>query len=63
VCKSEEKRPLGRHGHTWQNINEMGLKEIGWERRLDSSGSRCGPMAGSFEDGNKPSGSIKVLIP
>jgi hypothetical protein len=63
VGKSEEKRPLGRHRRRWESNNEMGLKEIGWGRRLDSSGSRCGPMAGLCEDGNEPTGSVKVLIP
>jgi hypothetical protein len=27
---------------------------------LDSSGSGYGPVTGSFEDGNEPSGSVKV---
>jgi hypothetical protein len=40
----------------------MDLKGIGWERRLDSSGSRCGPVASFCEDGNESWGSVKGLI-
>jgi hypothetical protein len=36
----------------------MDLSEIGWDG-LVSSGSGYGPVEGSFEHGNKPSGSIK----
>lgn len=59
VGKSEEKKPVERHRRRWENNSEMGLKG----RRLDSSGSRCGPMVGFCEDGNEPSDSVKVLIP
>jgi hypothetical protein len=37
----------------------MGLKEIGWRCGLDSTGAGYGPVAGSCEYGNEPSGSIK----
>jgi hypothetical protein len=29
VTKPEEKRPVGRGGHRWENSSNMGLKEIG----------------------------------
>jgi hypothetical protein len=39
---------------------KMDLREIGWDG-LDWSGSREGPVEGSCEHGNKPSGSLKCL--
>jgi hypothetical protein len=31
VGKSEGKRPLGRHGHKWEDIIKIDIVEIGWE--------------------------------
>jgi hypothetical protein len=53
VGKPEEKRPLGRPRRRWvDNRDRMGLYG------LDRSGSGEGPVEGSFEHGNEPSGSI-----
>jgi len=38
--KPEGKRPLGRHGHRWEDSIRMDLRQIGWGKcGLDSSGS------------------------
>jgi hypothetical protein len=31
VGKPEGKRPLGRHGHSWEEDIKMDLKDIGWD--------------------------------
>jgi hypothetical protein len=31
VGKHEGKRPLGRHGHRWEDNIRMDVREIGWE--------------------------------
>jgi len=31
VGKSEGKRPVGVHRHTWEDIIRMNLRETGWE--------------------------------
>jgi len=31
VGKPEWKRPLGRHGHKWEDIIKIDIVEIGWE--------------------------------
>jgi hypothetical protein len=31
VGKPEQKRPLGRPGHMWEDGIEMDVREIGWE--------------------------------
>jgi hypothetical protein len=38
------------------------LDKMMWTCELDSTGSRHGPLAGSFEHGNDPSGSIEEGI-
>jgi hypothetical protein len=43
----EEKRPLGRPKHRW---NDVKIDHTGWRGR-DSSGSLPGPVAGSCEYG------------
>jgi hypothetical protein len=43
----------------WEDNIKMDLRETGFEGGLDSSSSRQGPVAGSCEHGNEPSGSIK----
>jgi hypothetical protein len=37
----------------------MDLREVGWGRRLDQSGSGQGQVAGSCVYGDEPSGSTK----
>jgi hypothetical protein len=58
--KPEGKRPMGRPRHKWVGNIKMDLKRdrMGWYG-LDQSGSGGGPVEGSCEHGNKPSGSIK----
>jgi hypothetical protein len=34
VGKSEERRPLGRPRHRWEDNIKMDLREVGWGRRL-----------------------------
>ena len=49
VGKPEGKRPLGRPRRRWEDNIKMDLQEVG-----------CGgQVAGNFERGNEPSGSIK----
>jgi hypothetical protein len=58
VRRPEGNELLGRPRRRWvENIN-MDLERIEW-RVLDRSGSGSGPVEGSFEHNNKPSGSIK----
>jgi hypothetical protein len=60
--KSEGKRPLGRHRRRWVDNIKIDLREIGWDGMvwygLDRSDSGEGPVEGSCEHGNEPSGSI-----
>jgi hypothetical protein len=60
VGKSEGKRPLGRPRHRWVDDIQMDHKRdrMGWYG-LDRTGSGYGPVEGSFEHGDEPSGSIK----
>jgi hypothetical protein len=39
VGKPEEKRPLERLRRRWEDNIKMDLREVGWESRLDQSGS------------------------
>jgi hypothetical protein len=55
VGKPEGKRPLGRPRSKWEDNIRMDLGEIG----LDWCGSGSGPVEGSCEHGNEPTGSIK----
>jgi hypothetical protein len=48
VAEPEGKRPLGRPRCRWVNNIKIDLGETGW-----------GPVEGSCEHGNEPSGSIK----
>jgi hypothetical protein len=60
VGKAEERRPLGRPGHRWEDNVTMGLQEVGWLHGLgDFFGLGQGQVAVSCESGNEPSGSIK----
>jgi len=52
VCKTEGKRPLGRHRRRWDNIKWTTMRQVAW-CRLDLSGSRTGLLAGSSGDSNK----------
>jgi hypothetical protein len=51
------------HPRRWVNNIKMDLREMGWDGMgwygLDRSDSGWGPVEGSCELGNKPSGSIK----
>jgi hypothetical protein len=53
VGKPERKRPLGRHRRRWEGNIIMDLKryKVG-SCGLDASGSRQGPIVGSFVHGN-----------
>jgi hypothetical protein len=58
VGKPEGKRPLGRPRHRWEDGIKMDLEEIGWGVcGVDSPGSGEGPLPGSSECGDEPSGS------
>jgi hypothetical protein len=59
VGKPERRRPLGRHRHRWEDNIKMNLREIGWEvvDWMDLTQDRH-HVAGSYEHGNEPSGSI-----
>jgi hypothetical protein len=50
---------LGRLGVDGKMISKWSLKDRVGDRGLDSSGQDEGPVAGSCEDGNEPSDSIK----
>jgi hypothetical protein len=39
VGKPEGRRPLGRPRRKWEDNIKMDLREVGWGRRLDQSGS------------------------
>jgi hypothetical protein len=39
VGKPEGRRPLGRPRHRWEDNIKMDLREVGWGRGLDQSGS------------------------
>jgi hypothetical protein len=58
VGKPEGKRPLGRPRSRWVDNIKIDLREIGWDG-LDRSSSGQGPVEGSCEYDNEPSGSIK----
>jgi hypothetical protein len=51
------REPLGRPRHRWEDNIKMNLMEVGCG--LDPSGSGLGPVAGSCEHSNVPSGSTK----
>jgi len=57
VRKSEEKRPLERPGHAWDDNIRMDLKRNSCG--LGSPNSEKGPVVGSHEHSTEPSGSIK----
>jgi hypothetical protein len=51
-------KPFRRRCEDNSENAELDIRKIGYYE-LDSSGSVCGPMTGSSEHGNEPSGSIK----
>jgi hypothetical protein len=53
------KRPAGSPKHIWEDNTKMDLNGINVGLRLDSCGSGQGQVAGSCEQGNEPSGSVK----
>jgi hypothetical protein len=57
--KPEGRRPLGRPRGRWEDNIKMGLREVGWEHRLDRYGLGQGQLAGSCVYGYEPSGSMK----
>jgi hypothetical protein len=61
VGKPEGKRPFGRPRHKWMYNIRVDLREVGWEvvDWIHLSTLEYGPVAGSCERGNEPSGSIK----
>jgi hypothetical protein len=62
VGKPEGKRPLGRPRRRFADNIKMDLKRgrMGWYG-LDRTGSGYGPVEGSCEHGDEPSGSLKLL--
>jgi hypothetical protein len=63
VGKPKGKRPLRRPRYRWENNIIMELRKGCLENwvggcGLDASGSGQGPVAGSSENGNEPSGSM-----
>jgi hypothetical protein len=57
----KKNRPLGKPRYRWQDM-KMDPEEIGMECcGFDSSGLGQGPVTGSCEHGNKPSGSKKMF--
>jgi len=60
VGKPEGKRLPGRPRRRWEDNFKMDLQDVGCGGHgLDRSGSGQGQVAGIFECGNEPSGSIK----
>jgi hypothetical protein len=61
VGKPGGKRPFGRPRRTWEDNIRMDVGQIRWEG-VDSIhlAHGYGPVAGSCEYGNEPSGSIRV---
>jgi hypothetical protein len=60
VGKPEGQRPLGRPRRRWVDDIKMDLRDIDWEGMgLDRAGSGYGPVEGSCEHGDEPSGSLK----
>ena len=52
-----DNRPLGRPRRRWEDNIKMDLQEVGCG--MDRAGPGYGQVAGTFEWGNEPSGSIK----
>jgi hypothetical protein len=64
VGKPEGKRPLGRPRGRWVDNTKMDLREIGRDGRdwIELAQVRSsGPVEGSCEHGDEPSGSLKLL--
>jgi hypothetical protein len=66
VCKTLVAKPEGKRSHGkfrlgGEDNNRIHLREIGWGDvcGLDSFGSGYGPVTGSCEHGNEPSGSAE----
>ena len=59
--KHEEKRPLGRPRHRWEDNIKMDLREAGCDpgEWIDLAEDRD-PMAGLCKGGNEPPGSLKA---
>jgi hypothetical protein len=63
VGKRNEKRPLGRPRHRWEDGIRMNLGDIGWGGSgLDSIGSGQGPVADCCECGDERSGSCTTEL-
>jgi hypothetical protein len=48
VGEPEEKRPLGRPRHTWEDTIKMDVQEMKWGNGLASSDSRYEQVAGVY---------------
>ena len=57
--KRRGSRPLGRPRRRWEDTIKMNLKQMGWGRGQDRSGSEQRQVASCCECGHEPSGSIK----
>ena len=55
VGRRDERRPLGRPTRRWEDNIKINLPQVGWEGRMDLSGSGLGKMVGSCEWGNESS--------
>jgi hypothetical protein len=59
VGKPEGRRPLGRPRRRWEDNIKMDLREAGWGRGMDRSGSGYEQVAGFCKCGNELSRYIK----
>jgi hypothetical protein len=57
--KPEEKRPLGRHMHRWEDNIKMDLQEVGCQDMDWIELAQDRQVAGTCECGNEPLGSRK----
>jgi hypothetical protein len=59
VGRRDERSPLGRPTHRWEDNIKINLLQVEWEGRMDLSGSGLGQIAGCCEWGNEPPVLIK----
>jgi hypothetical protein len=59
VGKPDGRRPLGRPRRIWEDNIKMNLKEMGWGRGQDRSGSEQRQVVSCCECDHEPSGFIK----
>jgi len=59
VGRRDERRPLGRSTHRWEDNIKINLPQVQWEGRMDLSGSGLEQIVGCCEWDNEPSVLIK----